>query len=376
MTKKSQADELLKKHVEQTLDDQEEALLESWYVHTAKKQADLSPADLDSRLNSVWRRLPINQERRLQKRKSILKWAAAACITLSLGAGLYKLIPIKPQIAQGKPESLASNEVLPGGAKAVLTLGNGHKIILEKAKQGKLAELNGMRISKLANETLVYQGMEDDQQGVLDYNMLTVPRSGQYQLILPDGSKVWLNSQSSLRYPSKFSMGRRTVELTGEAYFEIAHDVKRPFIVKSKDQNITVLGTRFNVNAYSDEPATVTTLIDGSVELGIASKTVLLKPGHKALQRNGNIIIQPASIQQAVAWKTGAFDFSHLDIKAIMRQIQRWYDIEVIFHGIPSTELYGGSIPRNVKLTQVIQILESSGLSFRVSGKTVTVYSN
>jgi transmembrane sensor len=311
-------------------------------------------------------------------------WLAAAAILLLFGAGTFmwlnrSTIPPKTTVVQEKPESQLKNDVLPGGNKAMLTLGNGATIILDSAANGKLAQQGSSVVNKTKDGELKYESAIGNRQSAISYNMLSTPRGGQYQLVLPDGSTVWLNAASSIRFPTAFTGNERTVEITGEAYFEVKKDPSKPFNVKMNNGAVVlVLGTHFNINAYDDEVAIKTTLLEGSVKItkGVASAT--LKPGEQASvshssQTSQSIPVQTADLEEVMAWKNGAFQFNGATIETVMRQISRWYDVEVEYKGKISLH-FAGAISRNVNISQVLEMLEKAGgIKTSITGKKVIV---
>jgi len=272
--------------------------------------------------------------------------------------------------------------VPPGGNRAVLTLAGGQKIILDSAATGILADQGNTRVQKLGDGELAYEGGKENARSGKEaaaplYNTLTTPRGGQYQLTLPDGTKVWLDAASSLTYPTAFTGGDRTVELTGEAYFEVVHDKKRRFTVKAGGQTIQDIGTHFNVNAYTDEPALVTTLLEGAVSVD----GHLLRPGEKATVTGAtgpgatvtgttaggvDVKVTKGDPEQAVAWKNGLFYFSDAGLQTVMRQLSRWYNVEVSYEGnIPSRQ-FNGMIGRSLTLDQVLKGLAKENVHYRI----------
>lgn len=301
--------------------------------------------------------------------------SAAAILIISLAGYLFYTFQIKngkPDIAHVPFESPA-NEVLPGGNKAMLTLNDGSVISLNDVVNGEVASQGGTKISKLANGQVVYNP-GDTAANVL-FNTLTTPRGGQFKLTLPDGSNVWLNSSSSIRYPTAFAGKERKVQVTGEAYFEVAHDASKPFLVSVGDADIKVLGTHFNVNAYPDEAAAKTTLLQGSVSLSKAGMTTLLKPGQQAqIGSAGNFkLIDDVDLDEVVAWKNGYFSFAGADLQAVMRQIARWYDVEITYEGTIPDRQFGGKISRNSNVSEVLNILKETKVNFRIAGKKIIV---
>ncbi len=331
-----------------------------------------------------------NKQASVSKRLPVWR-AAAAAILLMAATGAFFLFTGKPQKKIVKVETQQQrfkNDVLPGGNKAMLTLSNGTVIMLNSVHSGEVAQQGNTRILKLSGGQLVYRrqsaigGRQLARVAAVQYNTLRTPRGGQYQLVLPDGSKVWLNAASSIRYPTSFAEKERKVEITGEAYFEVAKNAGKPFIVKlppaasGEDQGeVQVLGTHFNINAYDDEPAISTTLLEGGVKVASGNKVQLLLPGQEArMGRNGEVkLIKDAPVEQAIAWKNGKFSFDHTSIYEIMRQMSRWYDVEVDYRD--SFDIYlTGSISKNVNASQVFKMLELVGeVEFKIAGSRITV---
>jgi transmembrane sensor len=300
--------------------------------------------------------------------------AAAAIILLLLGTGSYFLFFNKANDKNAGigSQPLSKNDIAPGGNKATLTLGNGSTIILDSAVSGTLALQGNSRIIKSDSGALFYQkdpGTRLRMSTEPVYNVLTTPRGGQYQLALSDGTKVWLNSNSSLRYATVFAGKVREVEMTGEAYFEVAHNATMPFIVKTNGQQVLVLGTHFNINAYTDESSIRTTLLEGSVQVTNSNDHVVIGPGEQTqLTNNGNIeVIKGVDVDDAVAWKNGFFSFRQADIHAVMRQLSRWYDMDVQYQGhININEAFSGEIDRNLSLSDVLNGLKLASIHYRI----------
>lgn len=275
-----------------------------------------------------------------------------------------------------------NNDVAPGRDNAILTLGDGSSIVLDSAADGTLAQEGNTKVVKTDGQIL-YAGNSAAVDKTV-YNTMSTARGNQYHLQLADGSKVWLNAASSVRFPTTFTSNERRVEITGEVYFEIAHDAAKPFTVKigsasGKDGGeVQVLGTHFNINAYDDEAAVKTTLAEGKVKVTKGGSIVLLHPLQQAVlnKENEKLKVQQADIVKELAWKTGMFEFHDDDLPAIMRQLSRWYDVQVSFDGPVSKKLFDGSIRRQASLSQVLQILKLAGVSCIVEGKKVTVRSN
>ena len=279
------------------------------------------------------------------------------------------------QIAQNQVQDIA-----PGGNKTILTLANGKKIIIKNAQNGLLAKEGTSAINKTHEGTIIYQrspnGNGQNPEPV-SYNTITIPRGGEYQaIILPDGSKVLVNSASSLRYPTAFPGNERKIELTGEAYFEVVKNPSKPFRVICNDQMVEVLGTHFNINSYDDEPAIKTTLLEGKVKVTATSDNAvkILLPGQQAVLNASSFTVNPVDTEEAIAWTNGKFMFNNDNIVYIMREISRWYNVEVDFSGpIPTSGFYGGT-PRSKNVSEVLNTLQLTGkVHFKIEGRKITV---
>jgi len=309
--------------------------------------------------------------------RRIGRWvgAAAAVVLLAL-AGIYLLRPRqRPTIA--RVDKVYRNDVAPGKDGAVLRLADGSQIVLDSAGNGEISRQGGTTVIKKGNGQLVYQTSGKDL-AVL-YNTLTTARGKQFRMTLPDGTMVWLNSFSSLHYPTRFTGATRSVEVSGEAYFEVAADASRPFVVQAGRQKVTVLGTHFNINSYEDEPAVRTTLLEGAVRVGNAAGQVTLSPGQQASvgQRDTRISVAKVNAEEVVAWKNGYFHFDNADIQTVMRQLARWYDVEVKYDGVTPTAGgdFKGDIGRGLTLAQVLKVLEQTRVHFRIEeDRRIVIY--
>lgn len=299
----------------------------------------------------------------LPMRRKWLPWVAAAFIILA--AGTYLL-----QKPEKQERTTAVLPLPPAGNKALLTLGNGTVVDLGAGTDGAIAEQSGTTVNK-QQALLIYDGSAQPA-----INKLSVPRGGKYRLILPDGTKVWLNAASELQFPTAFPGAERVVELDGEGYFEVAADADQPFIVKTAGLRVEVLGTHFNVKAYHDESATNTALLEGSVKIVTANgSSSLLKPGDlaKVATDNNISITQNADMGQAVAWKEGFFAFRDADIAVILREISRWYDVDINYEGAVTRRHFTGKVSRSYSLAETLSVLEASDLHFRQEGKKIIV---
>jgi len=319
------------------------------------------------------------------------KWAAiAAAIILLFTIGGYFLHVSRstaPTVAITHP---ILQDVPPGRNKAILTLADGSHIVLDNAAKGSLAQQGYTKIIKLDSGRLAYNTSPDPTmsgptQPAAAYNTLTTPRGGQYQLELPDGTRVWLNAESSITYPVSFTGKDRSVRISGEVYFEVARDKNKPFHVKvpvrgdipgkPNDMDITVTGTHFNVNAYPDELLVRTTLLEGGIKVSKGNKTSLVKPGEQTrLNAAGEMnVIGDVDVEEAVAWKNGLFQFNHADLELVMRQLSRWYDVEIVYEkNIPKMD-FGGKMQRDLHLADILEILEKTDVHFKIVGKKIIV---
>jgi transmembrane sensor len=313
-----------------------------------------------------------------------IRWVAAASIVLLLGTGSLFVFLHRPgaKMAQASSQQRRfGNDVAPGGDKATLTLSNGHIILLDSAADGVLARQGNVDVQKTANGRLAYN-TSLEKPAALVYNTLTTPRGGQYQLTLPDGSAVWLDAASSIRYPVPFSGKERVVEITGEAYFEVVHDPKRPFRVKVNQVEVAVLGTHFNINAYDDESSMKTTLLEGAVKINDGPRTRLLAPGEQAQVTGNNPsggraaikVINNADMEEVMAWKNGMFRFRGEGIETVMRQVARWYNVQVEYQRKLPDYPFVGTIPRNVPVSELLRLLELTDVvHFTIEGNKITV---
>lgn len=308
--------------------------------------------------------------------------AAATFIGICLCIFLFyqRNTPAGPTLVKKQPAAL-KGDVLPGGDKAVLTLADGSQIILDHAGNGSLARQGNTTIDKTKNGQIVYAvGKNASQSAAIqrptEWNVISTPRGGQFSLVLSDGTKVWLNAASTLKFPAGFSGKERTVELNGEAYFEVAKNKQMPFKVKVNKMEVEVLGTHFNVMAYSDEPKMRTILLEGSVKIKNGTETALLKPGQQAMAGNADnyLKIEPANTEEVTAWKSGYFLFSNENIQSIMRKISRWYNVEVIYKGNVEHMDFDGTISRYKNVTEVLKMLELTGaIHFKIEEGRIIV---
>ena len=309
---------------------------------------------------------------RLVKKSNRPRWPyAAAVVILALIGITYTRLQQVDEVTSKK----ISYEIKPGSNKATLTLANGSKIDLATASLGQLANQSDVLIHKTAEGKLLYDlDKRTSVKPTLGQNIISTPAGGQFQLQLPDGTKVWLNASSSLKYPASFSgLDLRQVELNGEAYFEVAHDQNHPFFVKTTYQTIRVLGTHFNVNSYIDENRTITTLAQGSIQVSDGTNVKMIAPGEQAMTSPTAFVLDRADLETALAWKNGELLFKNADIQTIMRQVSRWYNVSVKYEGPITKRTFSGSMPRNSNLSALLKVLALNDIHVEINGRALTI---
>lgn len=325
-------------------------------------------------------------QKRVWPRPSFYWKAAAILLPIIAATAIYWQSEQRrsaPSIAPAKMVAQATQNsapnMLPGTHKAILVLGNGRRLDLTDSAQKQLLKNNGIQVANNTNR-LIYNNSaaEDNAPHNVSYNSLITPRGGEYTVVLADGTKVWLNAASSLRYPTRFSGNERKVELTGEAYFEVVHNASQPFVVMVRGVKVTDLGTRFNINAYADEPFMKTTLAQGKlgVEKATDGKMIVLEPGYEVLVDNTQKMkVVKANLKDALAWKNGLFSFSTESLGSIMRKLSRWYNADVRFDDVKQEELhFTGTVHKYEKIETVLQMLElTNEVKFVVHGNTLEV---
>jgi transmembrane sensor len=367
------------------------------------KQLQQSPADdadgaisaavqekLDRRLQDILHANipPAITRRRLPRTRSLLPYAAAAVLLLC-SFGIYLLTSRnKPALPLPQSSRQHSVPIIAGTNKAILTLGDGRQINLSDTSNGEIATQSSSVIKKTANGVLVYHadihsGTQQQERASPVFNTITIPKGGQYQVVLPDGSKVWLNAASSLRYPAQFDQHERLVELTGEGYFEIAAMAAQPFIVVANHQRIEVLGTMFNVNAYVEESCVRTTLLKGAVRVSAAADdnqghmipSRTLRPGQQSELFSNDLRVSEGNTEAALAWKNGMFQFEGEDVKVVMRKIARWYDVEIAYAGNMQGKFFSGTISKYESLNEMLKMLHLTDMvSFTIEDRKITVH--
>ncbi|MBO9728788.1 MAG: DUF4974 domain-containing protein [Chitinophaga sp.] len=309
------------------------------------------------------------------KVRPLYRWRAAAAAVLLIGGGALWYQLGQRHTPPAATTALAQQDVAPGAPKARLQLGDGTEVSLDAIQDNGLKEKDGTRINK-DNGKLVYHDAGNTGSQVV-FNTLSTPRGGEYQLVLPDGTKVWLNAASSLRFPTKFVEKDRTVYLSGEAYFEVAENAAHPFQVQvNNGPKVAVLGTAFNIMAYDDELAVNTTLVTGKIKVATPTgNSVVLAPSQQATLPKGSqqLTVGEADVDKTIAWKSGMFEFDDDDITTVMRQLARWYDVKVKFNGPVPDKHYTGSIRKQSTLSQALHILKTAGIQYTIAGKEIIV---
>jgi len=384
------AKQLIKDYLEDKLPDKQSARLETWYLLKAEESNTPEPQiDYVGLETKIWSKIlnevsePAPEVIKVKKintfYRKVISIGIAASVLLIAGVGylIYKK-DSNHQFVVAKQYDLPA-----GTNKATLTLSDGRVVVLNNNTVGKIATEAGMEITRATDGTLVYKIVNTKPKSA-GFNTISTPVGGQYTVVLPDGSKVWLNAGSSLKYPTIFTKNGRSVTLTGEGYFEVAHvngvKGRLPFtvsVVKGNTQieQLEVLGTHFNINAYADEPYVKSTLLEGSVKIALNNgKTALLKPGQQAKLSNQNIEVQAADTDMDVAWKNGEFVFRE-DLRSAMRKVARWYDVEVVYdETAPKNLTLGGWMSRGTNISEVLNHIQLTGkVHFKLEGRRVIV---
>ena len=353
-----QARQLLQKYHLGECTEAETALVEDSLLAYNEQEIDLSQERLDEIAGEVYARLPVVRRNRF--RLYVWRGVAAALVIAVLGLAHWKL---EGSLRLFDGEALVRvDDVAPGGNRAILSLADGKRVELSGLQSGVVVGSDGLSyLDGTPLENKLTSGLSQT---------LSTPKGGQYQLVLPDGSKVWLNAASSISYPASFDgMDERRVSVTGEAYFEVAHNKAKPFRVVSGDQVVEVLGTHFNVNAYGDGGSVVTTLLEGKVTvagLRTGGGKVMLAPLEHAVGSGGKFTVGRADTELAMAWHQGKLEFKDANIRSIMKQVSRWYDVEVEYEGEVPDRVFNGSVSRRSNLSVLLKILAYSDIKFRM----------
>lgn len=356
---------LLEKYLEGRCTQEEAAWVEQWYLDLNNTPNDLTEEQITNDLAELQTRLSrVPQHRRLKINHYISAAAAAAVVLIMLS--VVFIWNRKSINSEGEKATVQLQDILPGGNRATLSLNGGDGIVLSEQQQGLI----------IKSGTIAYNdGTTIETVDKIQMATLTTPVAGQYQVILPDGTHAWLNAVSSITYPTQFANDKRAIQVTGEVYLEVAKDPNKPFIVTTSQQQIEVLGTSFNINAYGDNGKTLTTLSEGSIKLTNTSSNsnVVLKPGHQAIvTTDRNIEVRKVDSEEASSWRYGTYIVNNETLEQYARQIERWYDVQVDMQPYENVRL-SAIISRSAKLSEVLQAIElKTGVKFKIEGRRVT----
>lgn len=380
--------QLIKKYNAGLCTPEEKSWLEQWYLSFEWTKSQELPATVIQKFkDTVWNNLQltiVNQS--IQNNpvntvhKPVKRWwyySAAASFLILISISLYLYMDKKPQnnpAITDTGDNISQLPVLPGTSRASLEMGDGSVITLDSAAVTKLTTDDGTIIDK-QHGTITYKNTTEAADKIT-YNTLRIPRGGEYQLVLPDGSKVWMNAASSLKFPTRFAGKERIVYLTGEAYFEVVSNSLQPFkVMVENEMEVQVVGTHFNVMAYTDESAIKTTLAEGKVIIKTNTNSTSLVPAQQAVlfRESKQTEVKKVDIDKEIAWKNGMIEFYDDGLPYIMRQLARWYDVEVSFEGMVPGGTYSGSIPRKALLSEVMQILSIAGIKYKLNNKQIII---
>jgi transmembrane sensor len=379
-----QLQELIRKYLTGTASGEERERLNNWYKEQSAGKAawfSESPVEEERLRKEMLGAIALETGQQTAPRPRLWpRMAAAASVILVLSAGAYFFNhrhPASKEIARQIVQ-----DIFPGSNKAILTLSDGRQISLTDASNGEVAMQAGAHIQKTPGGQIVYQADPLQTAGTtakgMVYNSVETPRGGQTAVRLADGSVATLDAGSSIRFPVSFTGNERKVDVTGEVYFEVVHDAQKPFRVAAAGQTIEVLGTSFNVNAYTDEETVNTTLVTGKIKVQEGSRSVVLKPGQQAVvaASNRDIKIRTIDVPSVIAWKEGHFHFDNDNVQTVMRQLARWYDVKVEYVGTPTKSTFSGDIDRHSKASVVLKILSLSNVKFAIDGQKIIVSPN
>lgn len=375
MMNSNEAEELLNKYALGNCTEQELAQLHTWYLEEELKEVSISAAEVENIKHQIWQTLPVHRESKATTSKIIaMPWIKRISIAASILLCLtFTYVYFHQKQQANHQQQLANEQIVPGGSKAVLTLADGTTIDLAKTTNGVLGTDHGTRIVKTKDGNIFYSNGDNGSKKAV-WNTLNIPVGGYYNVTLSDGSKVWLNAKSSLKYPTEFDGKERIVELDGEGYFEVAHQPNKPFKVITNQQTVEVLGTHFNINAYTDETFTTTTLLEGSVKVLAGGQQQLLVPNQQAQLKGNKIDVANCNAENAVDWVNNDFVFDHEQLASIMRKLSRWYNVEVHYPQSLANLEFNGTISRSKNITQVLKYIELTGVvKIKVEGRRITV---
>ena len=374
---------LIKKYNSQTATPDEKKLVEQWYDGIGGEE--LTPVQFnEARVKEqVFEKITSTIEGKKNKQNpkkiklyhSMFFKAAIFIVTLLAGIYVYLKQTENAALPTGSFKTTKS-KIIPGGNNAILLLADGSQIVLNKASDGRIANQSGVQVIKTKSGELLYRFAGNTNAKTATINTVSTPRGGQYHLILVDGTEVWLNASSSIKFPMAFAGNERKVEVSGEVYFEVAKNKVKPFIVHTDQSDIKVLGTHFNINTYDDEEFQRTTLLEGSIEIKKGNLKAIIKPGQQANINGKSELIKINEVEDPeaiIAWKNGYFQFEKSDLQSVMRQVSRWYNTDVSYNGAIPTKQYTGKIPRSINASKLIEMLSYSGIHCQIEHNQITV---
>jgi transmembrane sensor len=384
---------LIKKHIHNELTEEDRRTLNNWMDESNENRRVFNEMTNEESLREAMQEFYAFTRNHVQGQSAAvvsmlpgktnwIKYLLAAAVVI-IAVSLIWLFAInnrngKQVVVTDTATKKTTSDIPPGSNKAVLTLADGSTIELDDARNGVIAEQGRTVINKKNGELVYNDGKVKAKGNAISWNTVTTPRGGQYQLSLPDGSKVWLNAASSIKFPVSFSGKKRVVQLEGEAFLDVVHNENMPFEVQlCNGTKVQVLGTRFNIMAYNEEVELKTTLVQGKVKMTNAqNQEALLQPGQQALlnKSQGDLQIdKDADVAAAVAWKEGLFKFAHTDIRAVMRQLARWYDVQIEYDKKLPEKYFSGEISRRLNAAEVLSVIEFAGVRFKIEGKKISV---
>ncbi len=379
MIKHKNAKSLVNKYLKGKVSPEESRLLEKWFLNDLKNSKALPDKkrieEADQRISAhLMNHIGGGFKPEVKVRRMWPRIAAAASVILCLSYGAFFFL--HKSAAERLLAQNQVNDIAPGGNKAILTLSSGRIINLTSGQDGTIATDGDETINKKKNDTISYRNTATGNYKELVYNTITTPRGGQWPvIILPDGSKAILDAASSIKFPVNFIGNDRRVAITGQVYFEVVHNAAKPFKVDVKGQTIEDIGTHFNINAYDDEPSVKTTLLEGGIKITKGSTVAIIKPGQQATTTMGDntIKVDNANMEEAIAWKNGLFMFKGADMQTVMRQLSRWYNVDIVYEGAVPRRTFNGDMHRNLKASQVLDVLSFYNVQFKIDGKKIIV---
>lgn len=373
MKKNKEIKSLIKKYLSGQCTVEERHIVEKWYAEQLEARG-LSTKEYDRTKikDEIWQRIA---EQRPVKIKKVVWWPrVAAAVAVVVGLFAIYQFAFTPDLPSEEAYVSDGNPIMPAGNNAILTTADGKKIALTTSAEGILDQGDGFEIKKEKDGLIVFDVKASNGVATTTYNTIETPKGGIYQVVLPDGSKAWLNNESSISFPTQFAASERLVKITGEVYFEVEHNAKRPFKVSTPQQEIEVLGTKFNINAYDDEPSVKTTLVEGSVRVKGASSIHVLRPGYEMVtQKDNRDKVSVANLKSVLAWKEGVFHFERVKLETLMRQLARWYDVELVYEGKLPQDEFVGEIRRSEDIHKVLEILKDGQIDINLEGRKLIV---